>query len=331
MPTEIFFMDKLSASILPVEAELRQYKELFDSSLAHKDDLLGQALDYLRRRKGKMMRPLLVLLMAKEVGPVCPDSLRAAVTLELLHTASLVHDDVVDESPERRGQRSMNAVYDNKVAVLVGDYLLSEALLQAACTLQIKVVEIIARLGGTLSEGELCQLANIRKEEISEEAYFHVIMHKTAALFAACGELGAISAGGNDEYVEKARRFGELVGLCFQIRDDIFDYFESPVLGKPTGNDMAEGKLTLPAIFALKNTDREDVRAWACHVKSGFASPEEIHSLVEFTKQAGGIAYAEACMAKLHDEAVELLSDWKDEDVRTALKSYIDYVVEREM
>lgn len=324
-------MDKLSVSFLPVEAPLRQYKDLFDASLAHKDGLLGQALDYLRRRQGKMMRPLLVLLMAKELGPICPDSLRAAVTLELLHTASLVHDDVVDESTQRRGQRSINAVYDNKVAVLLGDYLLSTALLQAAGTLQIKIVEIIARLGGTLSQGELCQLETVRKEEICEEAYFHVIMHKTAALFAACGELGAFSAGGSEDYVEKARRFGQLVGLCFQIRDDIFDYFECPALGKPTGNDMAEGKLTLPAIYALRNTDREDVKAWAAHVKNGSASKQEILSLVEFTKQAGGIAYAQACMSRLHDEAIELLSHWKDEDVREALKSYIDYVVEREM
>lgn len=168
-----------------------------------------------------MMRPLLVVLMARELGDVSVDSLRSAVTLELLHTASLVHDDVVDESGERRGQRSVNAVYDNKVAVLVGDYLLSTSLLQAAMTGNIGVVEIISRLGGTLSEGEICQLANIRNEAITEEAYFHIIHHKTAALFAACAELGAISAGADAEYVARAKRFGEIVGLCFQIRDDI--------------------------------------------------------------------------------------------------------------
>ena len=188
-------MDKLTVIRRPVEGELAAYKELFNSALAHDDDFLGQALDYVRRRQGKMMRPLLVVLMAKELGEVSINSLRSAVTLELLHTASLVHDDVVDESDKRRGQRSVNAVYDNKVAVLVGDYLLSSSLLQAAKTGNIKVVEIISRLGGTLSEGEVYQLANIRKEKISEEAYFHIIHHKTAALFAACAELGAISAG----------------------------------------------------------------------------------------------------------------------------------------
>ena len=172
-------MDKLTAIRRPVEQELTAYKELFDAALAHEDDFLGLALDYVRRRQGKMMRPLLVVLMAKELGKVSVNSLRSAVTLELLHTASLVHDDVVDESGERRGQRSVNAVYDNKVAVLVGDYLLSTSLLQAAQTSNIHVVEIISRLGGTLSEGEVYQLANIRKEHISEEAYFHIIYHKT--------------------------------------------------------------------------------------------------------------------------------------------------------
>lgn len=169
-------MDKLTAIRRPVEQELTAYKELFDAALTHEDDFLGQALDYVRRRQGKMMRPLLVVLMAKELGKVSVNSLRSAVTLELLHTASLVHDDVVDESGERRGQRSVNAVYDNKVAVLVGDYLLSTSLLQAAQTSNIHVVEIISRLGGTLSEGEVYQLANIRKEHISEEAYFHIII-----------------------------------------------------------------------------------------------------------------------------------------------------------
>ena len=282
-------MDKLTAIRRPVEQELTAYKELFDAALAHEDDFLGQALDYVRRRQGKMMRPLLVVLMAKELGKVSVNSLRSAVTLELLHTASLVHDDVVDESGERRGQRSVNAVYDNKVAVLVGDYLLSTSLLQAAQTSNIHVVEIISRLGGTLSEGEVYQLANIRKEHISEEAYFHIIYHKTAALFAACAELGAISAGGNADYVARAKRFGELVGLCFQIRDDIFDYYEDSKIGKPTGNDMLEGKLTLPVIYAIQHADNEYVTQLAARVKSGEASAAEIAELVDYTKSHGGI------------------------------------------
>ena len=324
-------MDKLTAIRRPVEQELTAYKELFDAALAHEDDFLGQALDYVRRRQGTMMRPLLVVLMAKELGKVSVNSLRSAVTLELLHTASLVHDDVVDESGERRGQRSVNAVYDNKVAVLVGDYLLSTSLLQAAQTSNIHVVEIISRLGGTLSEGEVYQLANIRKEHISEEAYFHIIYHKTAALFAACAELGAISAGGNADYVARAKRFGELVGLCFQIRDDIFDYYEDSKIGKPTGNDMLEGKLTLPVIYAIQHADNERVTQLAARVKSGEASAAEIAELVDYTKSHGGIEYAERRMRELHNEALQLLDAWQNAEVRESLRGYIDFVVDRDL
>lgn len=324
-------MDKLTTIRRPVEQELTAYKELFDAALTHEDDFLGQALDYVRRRQGKMMRPLLVVLMAKELGKVSVNSLRSAVTLELLHTASLVHDDVVDESGERRGQRSVNAVYDNKVAVLVGDYLLSTSLLQAAQTSNIHVVEIISRLGGTLSEGEVYQLANIRKEHISEEAYFHIIYHKTAALFAACAELGAISAGGNADYVARAKRFGELVGLCFQIRDDIFDYYEDSKIGKPTGNDMLEGKLTLPVIYVIQHADNERVTQLAARVKSGEASAAEIAELVDYTKSHGGIEYAERRMRELHNEALQLLDAWQNAEVRESLRGYIDFVVDRDL
>ena len=322
-------MDKLSIIRQPVESELAKYKDLFDAALAHDDDFLGQALAYVRSRKGKMMRPLLVILIARELGEVGEKTLRSAVTLELLHTASLVHDDVVDESGERRGQRSVNAVYDNKVAVLVGDYLLSTSLLQATLTDNIKVVELISRLGGTLSEGEVYQLANIRREAITEEAYFHIIHHKTAALFAACAELGAISAGADEVYVTRAKRFGELVGLCFQIRDDIFDYYEDAKIGKPTGNDMAEGKLTLPVIYAVCQSGDDEVKRLAKLVKTGEATADDIAKLVELTKHYGGVEYAEKRMLELHNEAVELLDSWNNNDVKRALKSYIDFVVDR--
>lgn len=324
-------MDKLAAIRQPVLQEMAQYKALFDNALTHDDDFLGQALDYVRRRQGKMMRPLLVVLMARELGDVSVDSLRSAVTLELLHTASLVHDDVVDESGERRGQRSVNAVYDNKVAVLVGDYLLSTSLLQAAMTGNIGVVEIISRLGGTLSEGEIYQLANIRNEAITEEAYFHIIHHKTAALFAACAELGAISAGADAEYVARAKRFGEIVGLCFQIRDDIFDYYADNRIGKPTGNDMREGKLTLPAIYAINNADNQEVRALAMRVKNGEATADDIAALVDYTKAHGGIEYAQRRMEELHTQALSLLDSWHNAEVREALRGYIDFVVERSL
>ncbi len=324
-------MDILSAIRQPVEQELAHYKQLFDSALTHDDDYLGHALAYVRQRKGKMMRPLLVLLVAKELGEVSIHSLRSAVTLELLHTASLVHDDVVDESNERRGQQSVNAVYDNKVAVLVGDYLLSTSLLQATQTGNLRVVEIISRLGGTLSEGEVFQLANIRNEQLSEEAYFRIIQSKTAALFAACAELGAISAGGTEEYVARAKKFGEIVGICFQIRDDIFDYFSDSNVGKPTGNDMLEGKLTLPALYAVNHSDSPEARCWAAKVKEGTATAEDIQNLVEFTKQNGGIAYAEQRMEELRQEAHNLLSHWQNKEVKAALAQYIDFVVKRNL
>lgn len=325
-------MDKLSILRRPVEAELARYKELFQVALSHEDDYLGQALDYVRRREGKMMRPLLVVLMAREYGEVKEESLLSAVTLELLHTASLVHDDVVDESGQRRGQRSVNAVFDNKVAVLVGDYLLSVSLMQSARTGNIQVVEIISQLGATLSKGEVDQLANIRKEEISETAYFQIIRHKTAALFAACAQLGALSAGASPEAVERARKFGEIIGLCFQIRDDIFDYYKESAIGKPTFNDMSEGKLTLPAIYAVTHTDREDVKGWARKVKTGTATYEEMEALVNYTKQSGGMEYAEQYMMRLHDEAVELLENhWNNPEVKSALRGYIDFVVDRDL
>lgn len=275
------------------------------------------------------MRPLLVLLMAKACGPVRVESLRAAVSLELLHTASLVHDDVVDESNERRGQASTNAVYGNKVAVLMGDYLLSRSLHQAALTGSVECVDIIARLGGTLSEGEVFQLANIRNEEVTEEAYFHIIRNKTAALFAACGQLGARSAGANEHVIEQARRFGELVGLCFQIRDDIFDYFDDKNIGKPTGSDMAEGKLTLPAIYALRTAGNKELHALAARIKCGEASPADIQDMITVAKTCGGIDYARQTMEHLRTEALSVLETFEHPAVREALQGYLDFAIGR--
>lgn len=323
-------MDDLTAIRRPVEAELSRYKALFDEALRHEDDYLGMALAYIRRRRGKMMRPLLVLLVARELGEVGLPTLRAAVTLELLHTASLVHDDVVDESSERRGQASANATYGNKVAVLVGDYLLSGALHQSALTGDIRCVDIIAKLGGTLSEGEVFQLANIRNEVSSEAAYFSVIRRKTAELFATCGELGALTAGATETFVSEARAFGEKVGMCFQIRDDIFDYYADATIGKPTGNDMTEGKLTLPAIYVLEHTDDAETHAIARRIKSGEAGQDEIARMVELVKAGGGIDYARNVMEGFREEALQHLGAFKNAEVKTALAQYLDYVIGRD-
>lgn len=323
-------MDILSQIRKPVAEDLARYERLFDSVLDHEDDFLGRALQYVRSRKGKMMRPLLVLLIARECGAVREKALHSAVTLELLHTASLVHDDVVDESNERRGQASVNAVYGNQISVLVGDYLLSKSLQEAAFTGSLRIVDIISRLGGTLSEGEIFQIANIRSEQISEEAYFRIIDHKTAALFAACAELGALSADAGEDFIEKARRFGEIVGICFQIRDDIFDYYSNSEIGKPTGRDMAEGKLTLPVIYALNSTNDAAMLALADKVKKGEADRAEIETLIAFAKQNGGIEYAERNMQELRAQAYAAIASFKNEAVRKSLEQYIDFVIDRQ-
>lgn len=323
-------MDQLTALRSPVAKELEQYSRLFGDTLTHADDYLGQVLTYIRSRRGKMMRPLLVLLIAREFGPVTLTALRSAVTLELLHTASLIHDDVVDDSEERRGQTSPNAVYGNKVAILVGDYLLSKSLEQAALTGNISIVQLIARLGGTLSEGEVRQIDNIRADVATEEAYFDVIQHKTAALFEVCAQLGALAQGATDERVEAARKFGEIVGICFQIRDDIFDYYDDAAIGKPTGNDMAEGKLTLPVLYALRTHGTEEMHRIARRVRSQEATHEEILRLVEFTKQVGGIDYARRKMEELRKEAHDVLRQFRSETIRATLTAYFDYVVGRD-
>lgn len=322
---------QLDALREPVKDDLERYQALFRATLRHDDDYLGKALNYVASRSGKMMRPLLVLLMAKEWGEVSLTALRAAVTLELLHTASLVHDDVVDESEARRGKASVNQTFGNKVAVLVGDYLLSLSLRQAALTGNIEIVDIIARLGGTLSEGEVQQLENIHLEVSTEVAYFKVITNKTASLFAVCTKLGALAAKAPKDFVNTAARFGEITGLCFQLRDDIFDYFQDNKTGKPAGNDMAEGKLTLPVIHALTKTKDAEASAWAKRVKEGNATPEEIAALVKFTKENGGIDYAIATMEKLRKEALPLLDTFQNKAIKNALAGYLDYTIGRNL
>ena len=276
------------------------------------------------------MRPMLILLIAKNYGGISSVTQHSAVGLELLHTASLVHDDVVDESKERRGQASVNAQYNNKVAVLVGDYVLSTALLNVALTNNTHIVQSLAELGRTLSNGEILQLSNIQNSEFSEEVYYEVIKMKTAALFEACCEIGAMSANATEEDLEKAKAFGRNLGIIFQIRDDIFDYYDSKEIGKPTGNDMAEGKLTLPVLYALNSTEDEEMKAIARKVKSRDVSQEEISRLVAFTKANGGIEYAEQKMLELRSQCLQFIdAESVTEEIRIALTAYIDYVIQR--
>lgn len=276
------------------------------------------------------MRPILVLLAAKLYGEICPATLHAAVALELLHNASLVHDDVVDESTERRGQLSVNAIFNNKVAVLSGDYLLASSLVQVGLTRNHAIIDIVSSLGQDLAEGELLQLSNVSNLQFSEDIYFNVIRKKTAVLFAACTKAGALSVGTDDEKAEFARLFGEYIGLCFQIKDDIFDYFESTEIGKPTGNDMMEGKLTLPVLYALNSTKDKAAQEIAIKVKNGEATADERAFLIEFAHLNGGIEHASQTMYDYREKALALLSSMPDTDVRKALAAYLDYVVERE-
>jgi octaprenyl-diphosphate synthase len=325
-------MDYLSIITEPISSELTDFIALFNQSLSHTNGMLTQALDHIRQRAGKRMRPILILLMAKNFGRITDATQHAAVGLELLHTASLVHDDVVDESGERRGQASVNQVFDNKVAVLVGDYILSTALLQVSYTHSEVIVRCLAELGRTLSNGEILQLSNIQNQDISEDIYYQVIKQKTAALFEACAALGAVSAGATESEVESARRFGRNLGIIFQIRDDIFDYYDHGEIGKPTGNDMIEGKLTLPVIYALNTTQDEEMITLARKVKNGSVTDEEIARLVAFTKAHGGIEYADKRMRDFHAEAMLFLeTEVKDETVRRSLKAYLDYVIERKL
>ena len=276
------------------------------------------------------MRPILVLLVAKLYGEIKPATLHAAVSLELLHTASLVHDDVVDESTERRGQLSVNAIFNNKVAVLVGDFLLATSLVHAERTRNHDIIGVVACLGQDLAEGEILQLSNVSNREYSETIYFDVIRKKTAALFAACTKAAALSVEITDEKAEFARLFGENIGICLQIKDDIFDYFESKEIGKPTGNDMLEGKLTLPALYVLNTTNDAWAQEMALKVKDGTATVDEIARLIEFIKQNGGIEYAIKVMYEYKERALDLLRMLPDSAVKTALITYVDYVVDRD-
>ena len=318
-------MDSISLIRTPIEAELRDFKELFDSSLSSSNALLDSVVSHIRQRNGKMMRPILVLLVARLYGAVCPSTLHAAVSLELLHTASLVH-----ESTERRGQLSVNAIFNNKVAVLTGDYLLATSLVHAELTNSHRIIQLVSTLGQDLADGELLQLSNVSNHSFSEEVYFDVIRKKTAALFAACTKAAAFSVGVGEGEAELARLLGEYIGICFQIKDDIFDYFDNREIGKPTGNDMLEGKLTLPALYVLNTTKNDEAQELAIKVKEGAATLDEIAHLISFIKENGGIEYAVQTMNVYKQKAFDLLASLPESDICVALRAYLDYVVDRE-
>ena len=326
-------VDLLKEIRKPVEADLARFNEMFRESLKSDNPLLGMALDHLTRRTGKQMRPILVMLAAhgadNSVDVVSDQVIHAAIAMELLHTASLVHDDIVDESDRRRGQKSVNSLLDNKAAVLVGDFLLSKAIEHAVACGDSRVVALISNVGIMLSDGELLQLANVDSKEIGEGAYYEVVRKKTASLFSACAEVGALLATDHPGYIYTMKRFGMLLGICFQLKDDIFDYDDQHDVGKPAGNDMKEGKLTLPVIYvANKNPE---AHALALKVRAGEASQEEITRLVNLTRQEGGVLYAESAMSDMSGMATGLLDEVGESTIVQALQYYLDYVAKRVM
>ena len=323
-------MDYLSIIKRPIEGDLNDFSSLFGDAFSHSNGLLASVLSHIKNRTGKQMRPILILLLAKNYGHISDVTLRSAVGLELLHTSSLVHDDVVDDSEERRGQKSVNAQYNNKVAVLVGDYLLSIALLNVSLTNNHLIVQNLAELGSTLARGEILQLSNISNQDISEDVYYQVIKQKTAALFESCCAIAALSCNVSGEQIEKAKKFGQDLGIIFQIKDDIFDYYDSEEIGKPTGNDMTEGKLTLPAIYALRTTKNEEMYNIALKVKSHDVTKDEIKKLVAFTKSNGGIEYAEQVMSELHESCKCFIRDnICDKTIQESLYKYVEFIIQR--
>jgi octaprenyl-diphosphate synthase len=275
-----------------------------------------------------MMRPILALLVSKSYGNI-PDSVyHLAAAVELLHQGSLIHDDVVDESEQRRGRRSANAAFDNRMAVLLGDYVVSMALQQICATGDIKSVDILSELIGTLSEGEITQLNALNDTTLSEDVYFDIISKKTAILFSSCTSLSAHLSGASAGDIEAFRQFGNIAGLCFQIMDDILDYHDSAETGKPSGNDMKEGKFTLPAIYALNNSDKD----WSDHIKavrSLTASPQQIREISDYTLSNGGIEYAIAKMEELKKQAIQGLPAFISPELRTAFSSYLELITNR--
>ncbi len=309
---------------------LDRLNDLIAAELRSGNTLMDKVIDGYLARRGKQLRPMLVMLTAEMMGHDGENVIDAAASVEILHNASLIHDDVVDDSDRRHGQPTINAVWANHIAVLVGDFFVSTSLRLALRTGDMRVIGVIGNLGCLLSLGEMDQIYNAREHMFTEEAYFEVISHKTASLFEACVEMGCYCADVDDDRLDRIRRFARLLGLCFQIKDDIFDYYDSAKIGKPTGNDLREGKVTLPLIHALNSSchpRREEMLALSAKEVMDDA---DIDSLITFAKEAGGIAYAEDTLSRLHAEAVEILDSFGQSGAARDLRSLIDYVIARE-
>ena len=314
-----------------VSKEMSIFEQKFRDSMKSDVALLDKITHYIIKRKGKQMRPMFVFLTAKAInGSVKESSYTAASLIELSHTASLVHDDVVDDANERRGVFSVNALWKNKIAVLVGDYLLAQGLLLSVNTSQFKLLKIVSDAVKEMSEGELLQIEKARRLDITEEVYYEIIRQKTASLIASCCAAGAASVSDDDAIVEKMKRFGELVGMAFQIKDDIFDYGNDEKIGKPTGNDIRERKMTLPLIYAL-NTSSPAIRKELINiVKNHNEEPRKVKKAIQLVIEAGGVKYAYQKMIEIKEQALDLIKDIPESEAKAALIGLVEYTVYRE-
>jgi octaprenyl-diphosphate synthase len=323
-------MDFLSLINKPIEQEIADFNGFFKSQLKSDVMLMNDALSFLSESIGKMMRPTLVLLVAKSIGNLNEKTFSAATAVEMLHTASLLHDDVIDESDKRRGRPSLNTRFNNNVAVLAGDYLFSMALNNTAKTGDIRVVDAISVMGRDLPNGEVLQVELQQNGTYSEENYLKVIYNKTASLFICCAVCAVYTAGGCDEMVEKFSNYGKYVGLCFQMKDDIFDYYSNDI-GKPTGSDMREGKITLPALYVLRTSSNPALEPIREKLSKGiYLEEKEIETLIEISKNEGGVEYTNNMINSYREKAIESIPAEIGEEYRNALVAYIDYVISRE-
>jgi octaprenyl-diphosphate synthase len=313
----------------PIAKEMEVFETKFKASMKTTVPLLDKITNYIVKRKGKQMRPMFVFLSAKICGEMNDSSYRAASLIELLHTATLVHDDVVDDSNERRGFFSVNALWKNKIAVLVGDYLLSRGLLLATEHKDFRLLEIVSDAVREMSEGELLQIEKARKLDIDEAVYYDIIRKKTASLIAACCASGAASVSKDEQLIEKMRAFGEAVGTAFQIKDDLFDYGFGSNIGKPTGIDIKEKKMTLPLIYALNKASYFEKRKIINIVKNNNNNPKKVAEVIDFVLKSGGIQYAEVKMTEFKNKALSAMDSFPDSPSKTSLIALVRYTTER--
>lgn len=322
-------MARLNLIKKPIDSDLKAFDKVFRNAMKSSVPLLDKITRYIVKSKGKQMRPMFVLLSASITGGITESSYRAATLIELLHTATLVHDDVVDDSNERRGFFSINALWKNKIAVLAGDYLLSQGMLLALKNDDYQLLKIVSEAVKEMSEGELLQIEKARRLDIEESVYFEIIRKKTASLISSCCAVGAASADASQEIVDKMADFGTKVGIAFQIKDDILDFETSGLTGKPVGIDIKERKMTLPLIYLLNNSDKATKRRIINTVKNHHDNPQEVAKLMEEVRQSGGIEYATKKMDEYINAALVLLDDFSPSEQLSSLKQLVDYSIQR--